>query len=100
MGSRMAGTGTAVPKMALKDSAKMCIRDSPNAMIDALSKSANFVGYYNNDDVFETYRIKEPNLSKWIYFFLESLASSDWVYSNEEQAAFLEDEIQKFSQEH
>ena len=72
----------------------------PNAMIDALSKSANFVGYYNNDDVFETYRIKEPNLSKWIYFFLESLASSDWVYSNEEQAAFLEDEIQKFSQEH
>lgn len=72
----------------------------PNAMIDALSKSANFVGYYNNDDVFETYRIKEPNLSKWIYFFLESLASSNWVYSNEEQAAFLEDEIQKFSQEH
>lgn len=72
----------------------------PNAMIDALSKNANFVGYYNNDDVFETYRIKEPNLSKWIYFFLESLASSDWVYSNEEQAAFLEEEIQKFSLEH
>ena len=48
-------------------------------MIDALSKSANFVGYYNNDDVFETYRIKEPNLSKWIYFFLESLASTGYI---------------------
>ena len=71
----------------------------PNAMIDALSKSNNFVGYYNNENVFEAYRIKEPNLSKWIYFFLESLVSSEWLYSQEEQVAFLEEAIQKFSLE-
>ena len=72
----------------------------PNAMIDALSKSNNFVGYYNNENVFEAYRIKEPNLSKWIYFFLESLTSSEWIYSQEEQVAFLEETIQEFSLEH
>ena len=71
----------------------------PNAMIDAMSKSINFVGYYNNDDNFEAYRINEPNLSKWIYLFLESLPSSEWIYSQEEQIAFLEETIQDFSQE-
>ncbi|MFQ9152391.1 MAG: hypothetical protein ACLR6B_13750 [Blautia sp.] len=68
----------------------------PNAMIDAMSKSINFVGYYNNDDNFEAYRINEPNLSKWIYLFLESLPSSEWIYSQEEQIVFLEETIQDF----